>query len=155
VITDVTYLASEESDGLSAYALDTTSVVLISFQINNKRLINIPVPNLNLYGLLDIQGKTGSLNQSLPSITSAIYQNGTSLYQLSIPPTNLKPNKYEIFIYTWTAIKPHLKIGQLNPGFKIVKTFNPRPIIQLHEALILISGLGVVVLSYLNFRKFR
>jgi len=154
VITDVTYLASEESDGLSAYALDTTSVVLISFQINNKRLVNIPVPNLNLYGILDIQG-TGSLNQSLPSITSAIFQNGTSLYQLSISPTNLKPNKYEISIYTWTAIKPHLKIGQLNPGFKIVKTFNPRPIIQLHEALILISGLGVVVLSYLNFWKFR
>ncbi|MFX0181679.1 MAG: hypothetical protein ACFE95_01255 [Candidatus Hodarchaeota archaeon] len=155
VVTDVTYLASEESDGLSAYALDTTTVVLISFQINNKRLDNIPVPNLNLYGILDIQGKTGILNQSLPSITSAIYPNGISLYQLSISPTGLKPNKYEISIYTWTAIRPHLSIGQLNPGFKIVKTFNPRPIIQLHEALILISGFSVVVLSYLNFRKFR
>ncbi|MFX0171559.1 MAG: hypothetical protein ACFE9L_06545 [Candidatus Hodarchaeota archaeon] len=155
VITDVTYIASEESDGLYAYALDTASVVSISFQVSNKELNNISVSNLNLYGILDIQGKAGQLNQSLPSITSAIHQNETSYYQLSFPPTGLKPGNYEISIFTWTAIKPYLLIGQLEPGFKIVKTFNPRPIIQVHEMLILISGLGAIILGYLNFRKFR
>ncbi|MFX0150072.1 MAG: hypothetical protein ACFFAJ_04785 [Candidatus Hodarchaeota archaeon] len=155
VIRDVTYIASEESDGLYAYALDTTSVVSVSFQVSNKELNNISVPNLNLYGILDIQGKAGYLNQSLPSITSAIHQNGTSFYQLSFPPTGLKPSNYEITIFAWTAIKPYLMIGQLEPGFKIVRTFNPRPLIQVHEMLILISGLGAIILGYLNFRKFR
>ncbi|MFX0207973.1 MAG: hypothetical protein ACFFDT_18450, partial [Candidatus Hodarchaeota archaeon] len=155
VITDVTYIASEKSDDLYAYALDTASVVSISFQVSNKKFNNIPVSNLNLYGVLDIQGRMGDLNQSLPSITSAIYQNGTIFYQLSFPPTGLKPNNYEIAIYSWTAIEPYLMIGRLEPGFKIVKTFNPRAIIQVHEILILISGLGIMLLGYLNLRKLR
>lgn len=156
-IEDITYLSTEMSNELYCYALDTTSVISISFKIFNNELKDqdIPVPNLNLYGILDIQTKSGTLNQSLPSITSAIDQNGTAIYFLSIPSSNLDPNDYEILVYTWSAISSHLFIGQLSPGFKIIKTFSPRPLIQLHEALLLITGLILIMLGYLNLKKFR
>ncbi|UCG89640.1 MAG: hypothetical protein JSU57_03970 [Candidatus Heimdallarchaeota archaeon] len=156
-IRDINYVATEISDGLYQYALDTTSVISISFQVYNNELENIPipVPNLNLYGILDIQNKVGTLNQSLPSVTSGVDQNKTMIYLLSIPTSNLSPNNYEISIYTWTAIRNHLKIGTLLPGFSIIKTFSPQPIIQVHEVLILISGLILIVLIYLNVKKFR
>ncbi|UCE12931.1 MAG: hypothetical protein JSV04_12155, partial [Candidatus Heimdallarchaeota archaeon] len=155
VIKDVTYIPTEKSEGLYYYALDTTSVLSISFEVANSDLQNISVPNLNLYGVLDIKDNVGALNQSLPSITSGVNQNGTPIYLLSISTTGLKPNKFEITIYTWTAITDHLKIGHLLPGFKITKTFSPPPLIQLHEALILVTGLIFIILAYLNLRKFR
>ncbi len=156
VITDVNYIAATEKYGdPHCYALDTTSVISISFKVSNSELENIPVPNINLYGILDVKNEVGTLNLSLPSITSAVDQNGTSIYLLSIPTSGLSPNDYEISIYTWTAVKNHLKIGQLSSGFKITTTFSPPQIIQPHEALILFAGIVFVILAYLNLRKFR
>lgn len=155
VITDVTYLTTEKSEGLYYYALDTTSVLSISFEVKNSDFQNISVPNLNLYGILDIKDNMGTLNQSLPSITSGVNQNGTPIYLLSISTAGLRPDKYEITIYTWKAIIDHLKVGQLLPGFKITKTFSPPPLIQLHEALILVVGLIFIILVYLNLKKYR
>jgi len=154
-IENITYAATETSNGLYCYALDSTSVILISFRVTNTELNDIPVPNLNLYGILDIQNKRGALNWSLPGITSAIDQNGTAIYFLSIPTSNLNQHDYEIMVYSWSAIKEHMYIGQLTPGFKIIKTFSPRPMIQLHEALILITGLIFILLAYLNLKRFR
>ena len=156
-IKDIKYIATEMSNGLYCYALDSTSVISISFKVFNTELNNfdIPVPNLNLYGLLDIQNKSGTLNQSLPSITSATDQNGTAIYFLSISTSNLAQNDYEIMVYSWSAIKSNLFIGRLSPGFKIIKTFSPQPILQLHEALILITGLIFILLAYLNLKKFQ
>ncbi|MHA2389176.1 MAG: hypothetical protein ACXACW_10700, partial [Candidatus Hodarchaeales archaeon] len=114
---------------------------------------NIPVPNINLYGILDIEGKPGRLNQSLPSITSAIGDSDTHLYLLSIPPANLASNTYEITVYSTTGISPNLKIGTLSPGFKVVSTLTPSPIIQLHEALILIMVITFIGLVYLNLKR--
>ncbi|MFW9903085.1 MAG: hypothetical protein ACFFFH_02020 [Candidatus Thorarchaeota archaeon] len=156
-IKDINYIATEMSNGLYCYALDSTSVISISFKVFNTELndIDIPVSNLNLYGILDIQKKSGTLNQSLPSITSAIDQNGTAIYFLSISTSDLDPNDYDIMVYSWSAIKNNLFIDQLLPGFKIIRTFSPQPIIQFHEALILITGLIFIFLAYLNFKKFR
>ncbi|MFX1515292.1 MAG: hypothetical protein ACFFC6_03225 [Promethearchaeota archaeon] len=156
-IENISYVATEMSNDLFCYALDTTSVISISFRIINTELenYNIPVPNLNLYGILDIQNKRGTLNWSLPSITSATDQNGIPIYFSSIPTSNLNPNSYEIMIYSWSAIKEYLFIGELSPGFKIIKSFSPQPIIQLHEALILIAGIVFILLVYLNLKKFR
>ncbi|MFX1538923.1 MAG: hypothetical protein ACFFDI_32450, partial [Promethearchaeota archaeon] len=156
-IRDINYVATEMSNGLYQYALDTTSVISISFKVYNNELdgILIQVPSLNLYGILDIQNRFGALNQSLPSVTSGVDQNGTTIYLLSIPTSNLSPNDYDISIYTWTAIRNDLRIGNLFPGFSIIKTFSPKPIIQIHEVLILISGLTLIVLIYLNVKKSR
>lgn len=156
-IKDIIYMGTEMSDGLYCYALDTTSVISISFKIINNELRDhdIPVPNLNLYGILDVQNRSGTLNQSLPGIISASDQNGTAIYFLSIPTSNLDQKNYEILVYSWSAIKSHFYIGQLSPGFKIIKTFSPQPIIQLHEALILFTGLTFILLAYLNLKKFR
>ena len=154
-IKDTTYAATETSNGLYCYALDSTSVISISFRIINAELNDITVPNLNLYGILDIQSKRGTLNWSLPGITSAIDQNGTAIYFLSIPTSNLNQHDYEIMVYSWSAIEEHLYIGQLSPGFKIIKSFSPQPIMQLHEALILIAGLIFILLAYLNLKRFR
>jgi hypothetical protein len=156
-IKDINYIATEMSNGLYCYALDSTSVISISFKVFNTELnnVDIPVPNLNLYGILDIQNKTGTLNQSLPSITSATDQNGTAIYFLSISTSDLTQNDYEIMVHSWSAIKNNLFIGRLSPGFKIIRTFSPQPIIQLHEVLILITGLIFILLAYLNLKKFR
>ncbi|MFX1504926.1 MAG: hypothetical protein ACFFDC_02320 [Promethearchaeota archaeon] len=155
-IKDINYVATELSNGLYCYALDSTSVISISFKVFNTELndVDIPVPNLNLYGILDIHNKSGTLNKSLPGITSATDQNGTAIYFLSISTSDLDPNDYEIMVYSWSAINTNLFISQLSPGFKIIRTFNP-PIIQLHEALILITGLIFIILAYLNVKKFR
>lgn len=155
-IREINYVATEISNGLYQYALDTTSVISVSFKVFNNELDDTPiqVPSLHLYGILAIQNKIGTLNQSLPGVTSGVDQNGTTIYFLSIPTSGLSTNKYEISIYTWTAIRNHLKIGNLYPGFSIIKTFSPQPIIQVHEVLILISGLVLIVLIYLNVRKF-
>ncbi|MFX1333759.1 MAG: hypothetical protein ACFFAM_04925 [Promethearchaeota archaeon] len=157
MIEDITYVATEMSNGLHYYALDTTPVISISFKVINKELEEnaIPVPNLNLYGILDIQDKIGTLNRSLPSITSAVDQTGNPIYLISIPTTDLSPNRYEIGVYTWTAIKNHLKIGQLLPGFRITRTFSPQPILQPYEVLVLFTGLIFIILVYLNLKKFR
>ncbi len=154
-ISDVHYMTTEISEGLYHYALDTSSVLSISFSVINSDLNNISVPNLNLYGTLDIKDKVGTLNQSLPSITSALDQNGTSIYLLTFPISSLTPNKYQIQINAWTAISNHLNIGQLSPGFKISKTFPGKPIIQLHEAILLVTGIIFIILVYLNLRKYR
>ncbi len=154
-ISDVHYMTTEISEGLYHYALDNSSVLTISFSIINSDLDNISVPNLNLYGILDIKDSVGTLNQSLPSITSALDQNGMSIYLLTFPISSLTQNKYEIRIYTWTAISNHLSVGQLSPGFKISKTFPGKPIIQLHEAIILVTGIIFIILVYLNLKKYR
>ncbi|MCK4847738.1 MAG: hypothetical protein KAT16_01800, partial [Candidatus Heimdallarchaeota archaeon] len=153
-IDTITYYPSTHSSGLPTYSLED-SVVTVTFEImnTNSPFGNIPVPYLNLYGFLDIQGKIGILNQSLPSITSAIDENGADIYLLSIPTSSIDPNTYEITVYTRTAISLNLKIGSLSPGFKLVSTYNPAPLIQLHEALILILGVVFIGLLYLNFKK--
>ena len=149
---DTTYYSSTMSEGFPTFSLED-SVVTISFEVRNTLFENIPVPYLNLYAFLDIHGKSGSLNQSLPSLTSAVDENGTDIYLLSIPTSSLNPNTYEISVYTRTAISPNLKIGSLLPGFKLVSTFNTKPFIQLHEALIAILGVVFIGLLYLNFKK--
>jgi len=149
---DTTYYSKTIISDLPAYSLED-SVVTVSFEIRNTLFKNISVPYLNLYGFLDIQEKIGTLNQSLPSITSAIDENGTDIYLLSIPTSNLDPDTYEISIFTRTAISSNLKIGSLLPGFIFISTFNPKPLIQLHEALILILGVVFIGLLYLNLRK--
>ena len=154
-ISNANYMTNETSEGLYYYALDTTSVITISFSISNSDFDNISVPNVNLYGTLDIKDNPGSLNQSLPSITSALDQDGNSIYLLSFPISSLSQNKYEIQIYTWTAIKNHYNVGELSPGFKITKTFPPPPLIQLHELIILVTGVTFIILVYLNLRKYR
>ncbi|MHA2245964.1 MAG: prenyltransferase/squalene oxidase repeat-containing protein [Candidatus Hodarchaeales archaeon] len=155
VISDINYVTTEISDELFCYALDTTSVISVSFKVCNSERDNIPVPSLNLYGILDIKGRSEILGQSLPSITSAVDHNGTTIYFLSIPTSSLNPNEYEISIYTWSAISSHLKVGQLLPGFKIIKTSSQQQIIQPHEALILVVGLIFIILAYLNLKKLR
>ncbi|MHA1512635.1 MAG: hypothetical protein ACTSRJ_01045 [Candidatus Hodarchaeales archaeon] len=147
-----TYYSNNINAGVPTYSLED-SVVTISFEVRNSLFQNIPVPYLNLYGILDIQGKIGKLNRSLPSITSAVDENGTNIYLLSISTSNLDPDTYEISVYTRTAISSHLKVGSLLPGFKLISTFNPAPLIQLHEALIIILGVVFVGLLYLNFKK--
>jgi hypothetical protein len=149
---EASYYSNSITSGLPTYSLED-SVITITFEVTNTLYENIPVPYLNLYGYLDIQEKIGALNQSLPSITSAIDENGTHVYLLSISTSNLNPNKYEISIYTRTAISSDLKIGSLLPGFKLISTFNPAPVIQLHEALIVIFSGTFIGLLYLNFRK--
>ncbi len=155
MITDVTYSPTEKSEGLFSYALDTTLVLNISFKVTNSDLMNISVAKLNLYGILDIKDNIGTLNQSLPSISSGVDQNGTPIYLLSMPTADLKPKKYEVTIFTRTAITDNLEIGQLLPGFIIIKTSSQRVIIQPHEALILVVGLIFIILAYLNLKKFR
>ncbi len=152
-ITNIEYYSLNEEDGLPIYALDTASVITISFEVVNSEFNNIPVSNINLYGILDIEGKLGKLNQSLPSITSAIDDNGTHIYLLSIPPASLDPNTYVVSVYSTTGISPNLKIGDLEPGFKIVSTLTPTPIIKLHEALILIMVITMIGLLYVNLRR--
>ncbi|MHA1947695.1 MAG: hypothetical protein ACW97W_16445 [Candidatus Hodarchaeales archaeon] len=149
---DASYYSNSVTSGLPTYSLED-SVITITFKVTNTLYENIPVPYLNLYGYLDIQGRLGTLNQSLPSITAAIDENGAHIYFLSISTSNLDPNTYEISIYTRTAISSNLKIGSLLPGFKLISTFNPTPVIQLHEALIVILGGIFIGLLYLNFRK--
>ncbi|MHA1444030.1 MAG: hypothetical protein ACTSR4_04700, partial [Candidatus Hodarchaeales archaeon] len=134
---DTTYYSNNINAGVPTYSLED-SVVTVSFEVRNSLFRNITVPYLNLYGILDIQGKIGKLNLSLPSITSAVDENGTDIYLLSISTSNLDPDTYEISVYTRTAISSHLKVGSLVPGFKLISTFNPTPLIQLHEALIII-----------------
>ncbi len=152
-IINTQYYGINKQGDLNVYAIDTSSVITISFEVVNSEFNNIPVPNINLYGILDLQGKIGRLNQSLPSITSAIEEDGTQIYLLSIPPASLAPNTYEIAVYTTTGISPNLKIGNLAPGFKIVSTLNPNPIIQLHEAMILIMAITLIGLLYLNIKR--
>ncbi len=149
---DASYYSNSITSGLPTYSLEDP-VITIAFKVKNTLYENILVPYLNLYGYLDIQGRVGTLNQSLPSITSAIDENGAHIYLLSISTSNLDPNTYEISIFTRTAISSNLKIGSLLPGFKLISTFNPTPIIQLHEALIVILGVIFIGLLYLNFRK--
>ncbi|MHA1969167.1 MAG: hypothetical protein ACW964_15385, partial [Candidatus Hodarchaeales archaeon] len=88
-------------------------------------------------------------------ITLGNDQNGTSIYILTIPITNLVPETYTVSIFTRTAIATKSKIGNLVPGFTIVSTFSPKPLFQLHEALILITGLCFMGLLYLNLKKSR
>ncbi len=154
ILTDITYWGGQKSDGKNLYALDVDSIITITFRINNSKGANILVSNLNLYGILKIEGKI-DFNKSLPSITSAIDERGLNIYQLSIPLSGMKSNDYIISIYTWTSIHKDYQIGQLGSGFSVVKTHSPKPLIQLHELLILITGLGVIFLGYLNFRKLR
>ena len=152
-IQDINYVATEIIDDLYRYALDTTSIISISFKITNSKQYNISVPNLNLYGILEIQNEIGGRNQSLPSVTSAVDQNGTMVYLLSIPTSGLSTKEYKITIYSWTAIEDNLMIGELLPGFSIIKTSSSQPIFQIHEILILIVGLIFIVLIYLNLKK--
>ncbi|MHA2108584.1 MAG: hypothetical protein ACW99R_12810 [Candidatus Hodarchaeales archaeon] len=152
-ITNTQYYGTNKQGDYHVYAIDTSSVITISFEVINSEFNNIPVPNINLYGILDIEGKPGRLNQSLPSITSAIGDSDTHLYLLSIPPANLASNTYEITVYSTTGISPNLKIGTLSPGFKVVSTLTPSPIIQLHEALILIMVITFIGLVYLNLKR--
>jgi len=154
-ITEVSYVSTQSDGGLYVYSLDSTSVVAITFKIGNSKFNNISVPNLNIYGTLDYKNQPGKLNQSLPSITFATDQNGSVIYLLSIPTTSLSQNTYEITVYTWTAISVHSKIGLLYPGFKIIKTFNPPPLFQLHELLIIVAGIGFIGLVYLNIKRLR
>ncbi|WP_455140251.1 hypothetical protein [Candidatus Hodarchaeum mangrovi] len=155
VITEVDYVASDYEEGLSTFALDTTSVLSISFRIGNEKLNNISVPNLNLFGILDYLEHPGKFNQSLPSITTALDQNESAIYFLAFPTTSLSPNKYEITIYTHTALKANTLVGKLYPGFKIIKTFNPQPPIQPYELIIIILGISFIGLAYVNVKKFR
>jgi len=155
IITEVNYITSIYEDGLSTFALDTTSVLSISFRIGNEKFNNISVPNLNLYGILDYLENPGKFNQSLPSITTALDQNKSAIYFSAFPTTSLFPNKYEITIYTRTALKVNTLVGKLYPGFKIIKTFNPQPPIQPHELIIIILGISFIGLAYVNVKKFR
>ncbi|MHA2345034.1 MAG: hypothetical protein ACXADW_24585, partial [Candidatus Hodarchaeales archaeon] len=95
---DASYYSNSVTSGLPTYSLED-SVITITFKVTNTLYENIPVPYLNLYGYLDIQGRLGTLNQSLPSITAAIDENGAHIYFLSISTSNLDPNTYEISIY--------------------------------------------------------
>lgn len=153
-LTDITYWGGQKSNGEYSYALDVDSIITVTFRVSNSKKDNILVANLNLYGILKIEGDP-DFNKSLPSITSAIDESGLSLYQLSIPLSGIKTKDYRISIYTWTSINNNYLIGTLGSGFSVVKTHTPKPIIQLHELLILIAGLGVIILGYLNFRKLR
>ncbi|MHA2113786.1 MAG: hypothetical protein ACW98W_20210, partial [Candidatus Hodarchaeales archaeon] len=94
---DASYYSNSVTSGLPTYSLED-SVITITFKVTNTLYENIPVPYLNLYGYLDIQGRLGTLNQSLPSITAAIDENGAHIYFLSISTSNLDPNTYEISI---------------------------------------------------------
>jgi hypothetical protein len=152
-IAKVKYYTEDIQDELYVYAVDSSSVISISFEIINTDYSNIPVPNLNLYGILDIQGKIGELNQSLPSIISAFDENNTHFYQLAIPPANLDPNEYQISIFTKTAITNDLMVGVLAPGFRIISTFNPQFPITLHEGLLLIMAVVFMGLLYQNLKK--
>jgi hypothetical protein len=154
-ISNVVYSATTQSNGLYEYALDTTPVFNVSFQVINAEYENIPVPNLKLYSILDLQDSIGALNKTLPGIALGYDANGTLLYILSITTVDLSPNDYIISIYTATAISDDLLIGNLFPGFKIIDSFSSKPLIQLHEALIIISGLLFIILLYLNLKKLR
>ncbi len=154
-ITNVSYIATEYSGGLYKTALDSTSVLSITFKVKNSDYQGITVPNLNLYALLDIEGNIGALNKSLPRITLGNDENGIPFYLLTIPISNLDPDTYFVSIFTRTAITDNSKIGILKPSFMIVRTFSPKPLIQLHEALILITGVSFMVLLYLNLKKSR
>jgi hypothetical protein len=154
-IINVNYIATQYSEGSYKTALDSTSVLTITFEMINTDYQDITVPNLNLYAVLDIENKNGTLNKSLPTITLGQDQNGTSIYILTIPITNLVPETYTVSIFTRTAIAAKSKIGNLVPGFTIVSTFSPKPLFQLHEALILITGLCFMCLLYLNLKKSR
>ena len=155
IITEVNYFSSNYEDGLSTFALDTTSVLSISFRIGNNKLNNISVPDLDLWGILDYLENPGKFNLSLPSITSAVDQNKSAIYFLAFPTTSLSPNKYEISIYTRTALKANTLVGKLYSGFKIIKTFNPQPLIQPYEVIIILLGIGFIGLAYVNIKKFR
>jgi len=152
-ITSTQYYGKDKQGEYNVYAIDSSSVITVSFEVVNSEFNNIPVPNINLYGILDIDGKPGKLNQSLPSITSAIEDGETHIYLLSIPPANLKANTYVITVYSTTGISRNLEIGVLSPGFKVVSTLTPSPIIQLHEALILIMVISFIGLAYLNLKR--
>jgi hypothetical protein len=152
-ISNIKYYSLDTDGGLPVYAIDTASVITISFEVVNSKHNDIPVPNINLYGILDIKGRIGKLNQSLPSITSAIEEIGTHIYLLSIPPASLAPNTYVISVYSTTGISPNLKVGDLNPGFKVVSTLSPEPIFEWYEALILIMVITLIGLLYVNLKK--
>jgi hypothetical protein len=152
-IENVRYYTEEIQDELYVYAIDSSSVISISFEIINTDYSNIPVPNLNLYGILDIQGKIGDLNQSLPSIISAFDENNTHFYQLAIPPANLDLNDYQISIFTKTAIANDLMVGVLTPGFRIISTFNPQFPIALQDGFLLIMVVIFMGLLYQNLKK--
>ncbi len=155
-ITNVNYIASEYSGGLYKTALDSTSVLTITFKVTNADYQDITVPNLNLYAILDLDGNIGALNKSLPRITLGNDKNGTIFYLLTIPITNLDPDTYTVTIFTRTAIIDNSKIESLVPiSFMIVRTFSPKPLIQLHEALILVTGVSFMILLYLNLKKSR
>ncbi len=154
-ITNVVYSTTTQSNGLYEYALDSTPVFNISFQIVNTNYENIPVPNLKLYSILDLQDSIGALNKTLPGIALGYGANGTLVYIVSIITVNLSPSNYIISIYTSSAISNNLFIGNLLPGFKIVNSFSSKPLIQIHEALIIVSGLLFIILLYLNLKKLR
>ncbi len=154
-IYNVAYSTTTQSEGLYEYALDSTPVFNVSFQIVNKNYQNIPVPNLNLYAILDLQDRLGTLNSSLPGVALGYSENRTLNYIVSISTISLSPDKYTISVYTETAISAKTEIGNLSPGFLIVKSFVSKPLIQFHEVLILISGIGFIILLSLNLKKFR
>ncbi|MHA2075266.1 MAG: hypothetical protein ACW97X_11650, partial [Candidatus Hodarchaeales archaeon] len=129
-IINVNYIATQYSEGSYKTALDSTSVLTITFEMINTDYQDITVPNLNLFAVLDIENKNGTLNKSLPTITLGNDQNGTSIYILTIPITNLVPETYTVSIFTRTAIATKSKIGNLVPGFTIVSTFSPKPLFQ-------------------------
>ena len=150
LISNVKYYTNEMRDGLYVYAIDTTSVLSISFEVvNTAYSTNISIPQLDLYGILEWK----SYNQSLPSIISAYDENNTHIYQLAIPPSSLSPADYQINIFAKTAITKDLMIGTLSPGFRIINSFSPKAPITLHESFLLVMAIIFFGLSYVSLRK--
>ncbi|MHA2052519.1 MAG: hypothetical protein ACW99F_02875 [Candidatus Hodarchaeales archaeon] len=137
------------------YAKDSASVISISFNIINTAFNNIPVPFLDLYGILDYEGNPGDLNQLLPGITSAFDENNSHINLLSIPPSGLDAKTYEIRVFTSSSIHPDYFVGLLSPGFKIISTFNPDPLITIPELFILVMLIIFFSLIYLNLKRYR
>jgi hypothetical protein len=154
-IVNTTYYTTDMQDEYYVYAKDSASVISISFNVINTAYENIPVPFLNLYGILDYQGRLGDLNQSLPSVSSAFDENNNHIYLISIPPSGLESKTYQISVFTTSSIHPDYVVGLLSPGFKIISTFNPVPIIRIHEIFILVMLLTFIGLIYLNLKRNR
>ncbi|MFW9777354.1 MAG: hypothetical protein ACFFE8_00790 [Candidatus Heimdallarchaeota archaeon] len=155
-LKNVVYPETIVASGLPTYARDSTTILAIEFEVYNIAYeTDIAVPDLNLYGILDIQGSVGGLNQSLPSITTSPSTRGLTTYRITVPYFALNPGDYQITIFTWTAIHAHLEIGELSPGFKVVDTFSPQGFIQLHEAAIIGAAIIGIILLYLNVKRPR
>ncbi|MFW9854005.1 MAG: hypothetical protein ACFFFG_03065 [Candidatus Thorarchaeota archaeon] len=155
-LRNVAYPETIVASGLPTYARDSTTILTIEFEVYNIAFeTDIAVSDLNLYGILDIQGSVGVLNQSLPSITTSQSTSGITTYRITVPYFALNPGDYQITIFTWTAVHDHLEIGELSPGFKVVDTFSPQGFIQLHEAAIIGAAIIGIILLYLNVKRLR